>query len=230
MSVGAKRAFWAVAAVAGLLAAAGLVTRRGVAAGKLAGAVPADSMMDQVLRGRFLVITHDCAGCHGGVDPSSSVWLAGVTDSVQIFKVGACNYVQPDLKPCFVTRPRNLTPDNTTGLGRYSERQIFNALRYGLRMEDTPDVEITSSTPGQGNFPEHPHYIAPPMPWNAWRHMTDADLWAIAVYLHRAVKPVVNKVADSDGPPDFWASAYTVQTIGTNLSPAFPAANEQAPK
>jgi hypothetical protein len=161
MSAGANRALWVVGAVAGLLAAAGLVTRRGEAARKPSRTAPADSVMDMVLRGRYLVISHDCAGCHGGVDPSSPVWLAGVTDSVQIFKVGACNYVQPDLKPCFVTRPRNLTPDNTTGLGRYSERQIFNALRYGLRMEDTPDVEITSSTPGQGNFPEHPHYIAP---------------------------------------------------------------------
>jgi hypothetical protein len=230
MSVGAKRAFGAVAAVAGLLAAAGLVTRRGTAAGKLAGVVPADSIMDQVLRGRYLVISHDCAGCHGGVDPNSPVWLAGVTDSIQIFKVGACNYVQPDLKPCFVTRPRNLTPDNATGLGRYSERQIFNALRYGLRMEDTPDVEITSSTPGQGNFPEHPHFVAPPMPWYAWRHMPEADLWAIAVYLHRAVKPVANKVADSEGPPDFWASTYTIQITGAYPAPAFPAASEQAPK
>ena len=56
----------------------------------------------------------------------------------------------------FHTRPRNLTPDNVTGLGRFTERQIFNALRYGLRPDDTPDVEITSTTPGQGNFPDTP--------------------------------------------------------------------------
>ena len=135
-----KRALWSAAAFAGILAVAGFVTRRGDAAGESPRSVPADSTMDKVLQGRYLVISHDCNGCHGGVDPNSAGWLTGVTDSVQIFKVGACNYVQPDLQPCFVTRPRNLTPDNTTGLGRYSERQIFNALRYGLKMEDTPDV------------------------------------------------------------------------------------------
>ena len=51
-----------------------------------------------------------------------------------------------------------------------------------------------------------PHYVAPPMPWTAWRHMSDADLRAIAAYLKRGLKPVVNKVAESEGPPDFWAS------------------------
>lgn len=232
MTVWGRRAIWSVGAAAGILAVAGFVTRPAAVVRPAVdrGAVPADSQMDKVLQGRYLVISHDCNGCHGGVDPNSPGWLAGVRDSGQIFKVGACNYVQPDLKPCFVTRPRNLTPDNTTGLGRFSERQIFNALRYGLRPEDTPDVDITSATPGQGNFPLHPHYLAPPMPWNAWRHMPDTDLWAIAAYLHRAVKPVANKVADSEGPPDFWASFITAQTIGAYPAPAFPAANEQAPK
>ena len=77
----------------------------------------------------------------------------------------------PKATGCFTTRPRNLTPDDATGLGRFTERQVFNALRYGLRPEDTPDVDITSTTPGKGNFPMRPHYLAPPMPWNAWRHM-----------------------------------------------------------
>ncbi|MEP6591590.1 MAG: hypothetical protein ABJC19_10445, partial [Gemmatimonadota bacterium] len=110
------------------------------------------------------------------------------------------------------------------------ERQIFNALRYGLRPEDTPDVNITSTTPGQGNFPMTPHYLAPPMPWTAWRHMTDTELKAIAAYLKHGVKPSVNKVMDSEGPPDFWASAYTLEAIGPLKTPAFPTANERIPK
>jgi len=222
-----SRAGLGAAAIAGIFAAAGFVGGPAAAGSEN---VALAAKQDPVQRGRFLVITHDCGGCHGGVDPASKGWLAGVTDSGQIFKIGACNYVEPDLKPCFVTRPRNLTPDNTTGLGRYSERQIFNALRYGLKMEDTPDVTITSMTPGQGNFPLHPHYLAPPMPWTAWRHMPDGDLWAIAAYLHRALKPVVNKVADSEGPPDFWASVYTPDQIGIYPAPAFPTANERPPK
>lgn len=223
-----------VGALGGLLVVAGFIsTSGGGIAARVSGErgrVRPDSQLDLVLRGRYLVISHDCAGCHGGVDPNSKNWLAGVTSNFQIFKMGACNEIEPDAKPCFLTRPRNLTPDNMTGLGRYSERQIFNALRYGLKIEDTPDVEITSGTPGQGNFPLHPHYLAPPMPWSAWRHMPDADLWAIAAYLHRAVKPVVNRVEDSEGPPDFWASLYIPANIGTYPAPAFPAANEQKPK
>jgi hypothetical protein len=112
-------------------------------------------------------------------------------------------------------------------MGRFSERQIFNALRYGLRPEETPDAEITSATPGEGNFPLHPHYLAPPMPWMAWRHMPDADLWAIAAYLKNGLKPVSNQVKDSEGPPDFWASAMTPDKIGTYPAPAFPTENEK---
>lgn len=173
-----------------------------------------------------MVLTHDCMGCHGGSDPASKGWLAGVMSPDQEFKIGPC-YVDPAAKPCFVTRPKNLTPDNTTGIGRFSERQIFNALRYGLRPEETPDVEITSMTPGKGNFPVNPHYLAPPMPWTSWRFMSDEQLRAIAAYLKRGLKPVSNKVADSDRPPDFWASAYTVQAIGPYPEAKYPTTNER---
>lgn len=187
-----------------------------------------EAQQDQILLGRKLVLDHDCAGCHGGRSPADSNWLAGLRTEDQEFLIGPCA-IKPDAKPCFITRPRNLTPDNATGLGRFSERQIFNALRYGLRPEDTPDVEITSTTPGQGNFPARPHYLAPPMPWPGWRYMSDPELRAIAAYLKRAVKPVHNRVPESEGPPDFWASAYTPDKIGPYPPPAFPAASEHAP-
>ena len=61
-----------------------------------------------------------------------------------------------------------------------------------------------------------------------WRHMPDQDLWAIAAYLKRGVKPVANSVADSEGPPDFWASEYTPDKIGTYPAAPFPTAREQA--
>lgn len=187
----------------------------------------ADGSQEQIARGRFAVISHDCGGCHGGgADPAAKGWLAGVMGPDQEFKIGPCA-LQPGAQPCWTTRPKNLTPDNTTGIGRFSERQIFNSLRYGLRPEETADVEITSSTPGQGNFPANPHYLAVPMPWQSWRHMSDQDLWAIAAYLKRALKPVSNKVADSEGPPDFWASEYTVAKIGTHPAAPYPTANER---
>ncbi len=184
---------------------------------------------DQIQRGRFVVVTHDCGGCHGGgANPAEKGWLAGLMPPRPGFKEGPCR-LDPAAKPCFITRPKNLTPDNATGTGRFSERQIFNALRFGLRPEETPDVEITSTTPGEGNFPLHPHYLALPMPWPSWRHMPDQDLWAIAAYLKRGLKPVSNKVADSDGPPDFWASEYTLEKIGSRPVVTYPTANERAP-
>ncbi len=189
----------------------------------------------QVLLGRSLVLNHSCGGCHGGGDDGVAEpgWLAGEPSPDQQFLIGPCD-TQPGAQPCFHTHARNLTPDIETGLGRFTERQIFNALRYGLRPEDTPDVTITGTSPGVGNYPAHPHYLAPPMPWPGWRHMRDAELWAIAAYLHRAVKPVHHLIPESEGPPDFWASAYAGAIpqlkIGSYPAPAFPTANEQVPE
>jgi len=191
-----------------------------------------------VERGRQGVLTHACGDCHGGFDnPDSPAWLAGVMMPIQEFAI-PMNPMEPTFSyplneadpSYFLTRPRNLTPDNETGIGRFTERQIFNALRYGLRPEETPDVEITSRVPGQGNFPAVPRYLAPPMPWPVFRHMTDQELWDIAAYLKRGVRPVQNRVAESEGPPDFWAGFYADPMAGYGSYPArpFPAAQETA--
>jgi hypothetical protein len=184
----------------------------------------AEPSRGSVVRGRQIVLHHACSECHGGADnPAAPGFMAGAMrlpsgewNPLQVAKIGP-----------YTTYPRNLTPDNTTGIGRFSERQIFNALRFGLRPGETPDVEITSMTPGQGNFPVTPKYLALPMPWPAWRHMPDQDLWDIAAYLKRGLKPVVNRVPDSEGPPDFWASEYTPAKIGTWPAASYPTANER---
>jgi hypothetical protein len=175
------------------------------------------AQQSQIQLGRHLVVSHACGECHGGGDnPAAPYWLDGMRDTIlQQFRVGP-----------FVTRAKNLTPDVATGTGSFTERQIFNALRYGLRPEETPDVEITSTIPGQGNFPLHPHYLAIPMPWISWRNMSNDELYAIAAYLKRGLKPVSHKVQDSDGPPDFWASEYTVAKIGPYPAVKYPTANE----
>lgn len=176
-----------------------------------------DAVNEQVLRGRRLVISHACGGCHGGIaNPASERWLVG--DPGDTIQIGA-----------FRVWPRNLTPDEETGLGRFSERQIFNALRYGLRPSSTPDVEITSAVPGQGNHPEHPDYLSPAMPWVYWRYMSDQELRDIAAYLKRGLKPVPHHVPEGEAPPDRWASRFTVERIGTHRLPPFPAAHERTP-
>jgi hypothetical protein len=187
-------------------------------------------------RGRLLVMTHGCGDCHGGfANPAGEGWMAGVMLPIQEFAIPmdptAPSFTYP-LRPgpgYFITRPRNITPDNATGIGRFTERQIFNALRYGLRPENTPDVEITSTVPGEGNFPAVPRYLAPPMPWPGFRHMPDQELWDIAAYLKRAVRPVENVVEESEGPPDFWAAFYADPIHGTYPARPFPTSQEVMP-
>lgn len=214
----------------GVAVASGPATAPGVAADAAAVAAQTPSQ-EQLERGRRAALSHACGFCHGGGNnPAAEGWLVGMTTPDQEFRIGACTLTDPDAEPCFRTRPRNLTPDNDTGLGRFTERQIFNALRFGLRPGETPDVEITSTVPGEGNFPENPKYLAPPMPWPSWRHMTDQQLWDLAAYLKHGVRPVENRVEDSEGPPDFWASAYTEEEIGPWPARPFPTENEVAPE
>src|SRR5688572_19492600 len=84
--------------------------------------------LSQVARGRQLVIQGNCGVCHNlgraaaVNNPNHPQWLAGLQPGAP-----------PSVPQGFKTYPRNLTPDNSTGLGRFTPRQIFNALRYGLR-------------------------------------------------------------------------------------------------
>jgi hypothetical protein len=181
---------------------------------------------ERVLRGRRLVASLGCSECHGGRgNPAADGWLVGVRSPEE--RPLAIPFEQSLRAGPFETYPRNLTPHNTTGLGRFSERQIFNALRYGLRPGETADVEISSATPGLGNHPQHPKYLAPTMPWPAWRHLEDDDLRAIAAYLKHGLKPVANRVLDSEGPPDFWVSLFTPENFGTYPAPPYPAGSER---
>lgn len=198
-----------------------------------AGADDSDAPMtsaDTIALGRTQVISSGCGDCHfGGQNPSAPNYLvgfrAGTEDTLFLYA-----FKMPAAFGGFQARPRNLTPDNETGTGRFTERQIFNALRYGLRPGETPDVDITGTTPGQGNYPETPKYLAPPMPWPAFRFKSDLEIKAIAAYLKRGLKPQTNKVEPSEGPPDFWAGMYQqFGAIGAATQPAFPSEREAGP-
>ncbi len=186
--------------------------------------------MDTIMFGRSVVMSSGCGDCHGGgQNPNAPNYLVGWREGTDdTLFVGAFRIPTPG--GVFQTRPRNLTPDNETGTGRFTERQIFNALRYGLRPGETPDVDITGTTPGQGGYPMNPKYLAPPMPWPAFRFKPDVELRAIAAYLKRGVKPQTNRVELSEGPPDFWAGLYGMfGATGAMQLPAFPAEREVAP-
>jgi len=78
----------------------------------------------------------------------------------------------------------NLTPDQNTGTGIWTEDNFVQAIRTGKHM-------------GQASSRD----ILPPMPWPVYRNFTDADLKAIYAYL-RTVPPLANRVPDPVAPPD----------------------------
>jgi len=68
--------------------------------------------------------------------------------------------------------PPNLTPDEETGLGNWSDEEIITAFTTGMR----PDGR----------------QLAPMMPWMSYAHINSDDAAALVVYL-RSLKPVKHK-------------------------------------
>lgn len=77
----------------------------------------------------------------------------------------------------FTAYASNITPDPETGIGKWTDAQLKRAIREGIR----PDGSL----------------IGPPMPFQFYRGLADADLDAIVVYL-RQVPPVRNVVPKSE--------------------------------
>jgi len=147
-------------------------------------------------RGKYLVTIGGCHDCHtpkvpgpGGApilddkrllaghpegEPFPS-WSA--TDLKQRNAVALTN---PSLTawagPWGVSFAINLTPDNSTGIGEWSETNFIQALRTGKHQ-------------GQPNG----RAILPPMPWENTKAMTDDDLKAMVAYL-RSIPGVKNQV------------------------------------
>jgi hypothetical protein len=84
--------------------------------------------------------------------------------------------------PWGVSYTANLTPDQNTGLGIWTEDMFVRAIRTGRHMGVSRPIN-------------------PPMPWPAYRNATDEDLKAVFAYL-RTIKPVSNHVPDYQPPAD----------------------------
>lgn len=78
--------------------------------------------------------------------------------------------------PWGVSFTQNLTPDDSTGLGEWTEESFIQAIRTGKHQ-------------GQPNGRD----ILPPMPWEMYREATDEDLKAIWAFL-RTLPPIENAV------------------------------------
>jgi mono/diheme cytochrome c family protein len=118
----------------------------------------------QMTRGQYLVELAGCGHCHtpghflGKEDASRELGGSDVGFEVP----GMGTFVGP-----------NLTPDQDTGLGKWTDTQIATAIRNGVR----PDGRV----------------LSPVMPWPSFNRLSDADVQAIITYL-RTLKPVRNKV------------------------------------
>ena len=153
---------------------------------------PAATAPAAVDRGKYLVRAIGCGDCHTpktmtpqGPQPDLSRELSGHPEQAKMPKPPQLSQawgiaVSPDLTawtgPWGVSFAANLTPDQNTGLGIWTEDMFVKAIRTGKHMGTS-------------------RAILPPMPWQDFSTMSDADLKAIYAYL-RTVKPVVNHVPD----------------------------------
>jgi mono/diheme cytochrome c family protein len=141
-----------------------------------------------VERGKYLVQLGGCSDCHTPGhffgNPDMSRYLAGSDVGLEVPGLGT-----------FVGR--NLTPDQNTGLGKWTDEEITTALQTGVR----PDGRL----------------LAPMMPWRAYAGLTKSDAAAIVAYL-RSLPPVSHKVpgpfAADDKPAIFRMTLSSPESIG----------------
>jgi hypothetical protein len=149
-----------------------------------------------VERGEYLVMIMGCDDCHSPkvMDPvrgpmiDSTRRLSGNREGLlyptwtpeDLQNRNAMALTNTDLTawagPWGVSFPMNLTPDNETGIGEWTEESFMAALRTGKH---------------QGQPDGRP--ILPPMPLTSFTKMPDNDMKAIWAYL-RSIPPVKNMV------------------------------------
>jgi len=148
-----------------------------------------------VARGKYLVTITGCHDCHTplkmgpkGPEPDMSRMLTGHPEGLVL---PAPPKLAPDAPwnwagaatatafagPWGISYAINLTPDQNTGIGIWTEEMFVQAMRTGRHM-------------GQSRP------ILPPMPWHGIGQMTDQDLDAMFAYL-RSLPPVKNRVPDA---------------------------------
>lgn len=121
-----------------------------------------------IARGKYLVKgPAHCSNCH--VSSYDELIRADKGEDIPL-KGG----VEFPIGPLGMVYPANLTPDAETGIGRYSDGEIFRMMRHAVKPDGTGTLSVM-------------------MPfWN----MADEDLVAIVSYL-RSCEPVYNKVPEA---------------------------------
>ncbi len=148
---------------------------------------------EKIARGKYLVTSSGCGDCHSpkvirgqGPEEDGSRLLSGHPSTEQMPAmpdgaltmtgwVAATNiHLTAWLGPWGISYAANLTPDDLTGIGAWTEKAFINTMRNGKHL-------------GTGR------QILPPMPWQNYAQMTDEDLGTIFAYL-KSLPPVRNQV------------------------------------
>jgi mono/diheme cytochrome c family protein len=124
----------------------------------------------QVERGKYLVTLMGCGDCH------TPGYFFGKPDMAHMLSGGDVAFEVPGLG-AFV--PPNLTPDDATGIGKWSKKEIVTAITTGK----IPDGRV----------------LAPPMPWRDFAILTKRDANAIADFL-KSLPPVKHPIPGPFGP------------------------------
>jgi mono/diheme cytochrome c family protein len=149
--------------------------------------------------GKYLVDTHGCHDCHTpwkmgpkGPAPDMTRMLSGHPEGMPlpppvlpknspwIMMAAATNTAWAG--PWGISYTMNLTPDQNTGIGIWTEKMFIDALRTGKHMGTASSRDIL-----------------PPMPWQAYGQMNDDELKAIWAYL-RTIPPINNRIPDPTPP------------------------------
>jgi mono/diheme cytochrome c family protein len=129
-----------------------------------------------VARGQYLVELLGCGACHtdGALvgEPRMDRWLAG--SSVGVAYTNPMEFSNPG-----VAFPPNITPDEETGIGRWSDRQIAAAVRAGAGRHGRGRILV--------------------MPWQGYSKLSNDDVLAIVGYL-RSIEAVRFEVPENVPP------------------------------
>lgn len=136
----------------------------------------APGQRDAVDSGRYLVRLLGCGACHtdGAFDgvPDMERALAGSQTGIA--------WSNPlESRHPGVVYPPNITPDEETGIGLWTDTQIANAIRAGIGRHGSRRL-VT-------------------MPWQGYAQLTDDDVDSIVAYL-RSIPPIEHRVPEAVPP------------------------------
>lgn len=160
--------------------------------------LPAASDAELVKRGEYLVTIMSCHDCHSpkrmgakGPEADPELLLSGHPTALKVPKVNKSELktwllFDPGLTvaigPWGISFAANITADEDTGIGKWSEAQFERAVRGGW----------FKGTEGGRK-------LLPPMPWPHFSHLTDEDVKALYLYL-KTTKPIKNVVPSAIAP------------------------------